>query len=155
MLFTCRNFTVERFCNILLIILVLGINRGTKTTSKLRENRPIRVYHVQGKFGTSTESHFNDSPITAKATFDHIHVGKLNSLLTSLQASHQKKMYELCGVDPQSQAAYELALQGMIRPAVSNIPLIYSIRCIEFKRPYFTIGKFNFFGTILQIFYVC
>jgi hypothetical protein len=91
--------------------------------------------------GKSTESHFYDSPTTAKATFDHVHLGKLNTLLSSLQASHQRKMYEMCGVNMQSQSAYELAIKGPIRPAVSNIPLIYSIRCIEFKRPFFTIGK--------------
>ena len=109
---------------------------------RIRDNRPIRVYHVTGKLGKSTESHFYDSPTTAKATFDHVHLGKLNSLLTSLQASHQRKMYEMCGVDMQSQSAYELAIKGPIRPAMSNIPLIYSIRCIEYKRPYFTLGNY-------------
>lgn len=59
-----------------------------------------------------------------------------------MQASHQKKMYEMCGVDLQSQAAYDLAVQGPIRPMVTNIPLIYGIRCIEFRRPYFKIGKY-------------
>lgn len=121
--------------------LVFGINRGAKLAGKIRNNRPIRVYHVTGKFGKSTESHFNDSPTTAKATFDHVHLGKINSLLSSLTASHQRKMYEMCGVDMQSQTAYELAVKGPIRPVASNIPLLYSIRCIEFKRPYFTIGE--------------
>jgi hypothetical protein len=120
---------------------VFGINRGAKFAKTLRDNRPIRVYHVTGKFGKSTETHFNDSPITAQATFDHIHVGKMNTLLSSLQASHQRKMFELCGVDPQSQAAYELAKRGPVRPANGTIPLIYSARCIEFKRPSFTIGE--------------
>ncbi|KAL7037445.1 hypothetical protein ACKWTF_009223 [Chironomus riparius] len=120
-------------------VMTFGLNRGAKMASRIRDNRPIRVYHVTGKLGKSTESHFYDSPTTAKATFDHVHLGKLNSLLTSLQASHQRKMYEMCGVDMQSQSAYELAIKGPIRPAISNIPLIYSIRCIEYKRPYFTL----------------
>lgn len=63
----------------------------------------------------------------------------MNSYLSSLQTSHQKKMYELSGVDPQSQDAYELAKMGPLRPIVRNVPLIYSMRCIEFNRPYFTI----------------
>lgn len=122
-------------------VMTFGINRGVKIASKIRNNKPIRVYHVTGKLGKSTESHFNDSPTTARASFEHVHLGKINSLLSSLQASHQRKMYEICGVDMQSQSAYELAVKGPIRPAVSNVPLIYSIRCIEFKRPYFTLGK--------------
>lgn len=124
-----------------LFYVVLGINHGIKTAYKLRENKPIRVYHVTGRFGRSTESHFNDSPVTVRASFEHVNLNKLNSLLSSLQASHQKKMFELCGVDIQTQAAFELAVQGPLRPTVSNIPLIYSLRCIDFKKPYFTIGE--------------
>lgn len=120
---------------------MLGINRGSKTAKLIRDTRPVRVYHVTGKFGKSTETHFSDSATTARATFDHIYDTKLNSCLASLQTSHQKKMFELCGVDLQSQAAFELAAQGPLRPIKSNVPLIYSMNCIEFKRPYFTIGQ--------------
>lgn len=96
---------------------------------------------MTGKFGSSTETHFNDSAVTVRASFDHVNLAKINSLLASLQASHQKKMFELCGVDVQSQTAYDLAVQGPLRPSVTNIPLIYSLRCIDLKRPYFIIGK--------------
>ena len=96
---------------------------------------------MTGRLGSSTETHFNDSAVTVRAEFDHVHMAKISSLLASLQASHQKKMFELCGVDVQSQTAYELAVQGPLRPTVSNIPLVYSLRCIDFRRPYFTIGK--------------
>lgn len=89
--------------------------------------------------GRSTETHFRDSPVTARATYSHVYPEKVSSLLSSMQASHQKKMFELCSVDLQSQAAYELAVKGLIRPAVSNIPLLYGIKCIDFKRPEFTI----------------
>ncbi|CAO1410188.1 unnamed protein product [Diamesa serratosioi] len=120
-------------------VLVLGINDGMRQCHKIRENRPIRVYHVTGRLGRSTETHFNDSPVTSRASYDHIYIDKMNRLLTSMQASHQKKMYEMCGVDLQSQAAYELAVQGPIRPADSKTPLIYGMRCIDFKKEYFTI----------------
>lgn len=56
-----------------------------------------------------------------------------------MQALHQRKMYDMCGVDLQSQAAYELACKGIIRPLLRNSPFIYGIRCIEFKRPEFTL----------------
>lgn len=99
------------------------------------------MYHVTGRFGSSTETHFNDSAVTVRASFDHINLAKINAFLASLQASHQKKMFELCGVDVQSQTAYELAVQGPLRPSVSSIPLVYSLRCIDLRRPYFTIGN--------------
>lgn len=119
---------------------VLGINKGTKQAFLLRKNRPIRVYHVTGRFGMATETNFNDSSTTIRASFNHVTMNKLNSLLASLQASHQKKMFELCGVEMQSEAAFELAIQGPLRPSVSNVPLVYSLRCIAFRKPYFTIG---------------
>lgn len=40
-----------------------------------------------------------------------------------------------------SQAGYELAIQGPIRPVDSKIPVIYGIKCVYFEPPYFTIGK--------------
>lgn len=120
---------------------VLGINRGKKTAFRIRDNRPIKVYHVTGRFGRATESHFNDSPVTIRATFDHISLNKINNYFASMESSHQKKMFELCGVNLQSQAAFELAVQGPLRPAVTNVPLLYSIRCIEYNRPFFTLGK--------------
>lgn len=48
-------------------------------------------------------------------------------------------MYELCGLDLQSQAAYELAIKGVIRPASNKQPVIYGIKVINFKRPEFTL----------------
>lgn len=47
----------------------------------------------------------------------------------------------MCGVDLQSQAAYELAVKGPLRPSQSDIPVVYSIKCVEFKPPEFTIGR--------------
>lgn len=48
-------------------------------------------------------------------------------------------MSSVCGVPIQSQAAYELAVQGPIRPASSKVPMVYSIKCIDFKPPEFTL----------------
>lgn len=48
-------------------------------------------------------------------------------------------MFELCGLDIQSQTAYELAVQGPVRPTDKNIPMIYNIKCIDFTSPEFTL----------------
>lgn len=55
--------------------------------------------------------------------------------------SSQLFCFRLCGVDIQSQTAYELAAKGPIRPLDSEIPVIYGIKCVEFNLPDFTIGK--------------
>ncbi|XP_001850528.2 mitochondrial mRNA pseudouridine synthase Trub2 [Culex quinquefasciatus] len=120
-------------------VLVLGINKGLSTVFRIQQNRPLRVYRITGFLGKATESHFGDSRVIAKATVDHIGSDKISRLLASMQASHQKKMFELCGVDMQSQAAYDLAVKGTIRPADNSQPMIYGIRLAEFRRPFFTI----------------
>lgn len=49
----------------------------------------------------------------------------------------------MAGIDMQSKLAYELAVQGPIRPANSKLPIIYGLKCIDFKGPEFTIGLYN------------
>ncbi|XP_058824112.1 pseudouridylate synthase TRUB2, mitochondrial [Topomyia yanbarensis] len=120
-------------------VMVLGINKGLNLAYRLQQNRPLRVYRITGFLGKATDSHFGDSRVIAKATIKHIGSDKISRLLASMQASHQKKMFELCGVDMQSQAAYELAARGTIRPTDKSQPMIYGIKLIEFRRPFFTI----------------
>lgn len=75
-----------------------------------------------------------------KASYSHVRPDKLAALLSSMQASHQKKMFELCGVELQSQTAYKLAVKGLIKPMNNNTsPVIYGIKCIELKQSEFVI----------------
>ncbi|XP_055548377.1 pseudouridylate synthase TRUB2, mitochondrial [Wyeomyia smithii] len=120
-------------------VLVLGINKGISMAYQIQQNRPLRVYRITGFLGKATESHFEGSRVTAKATVNHIGSDKIGRLLASMQASHQKKMFELCGIDIQSQAAYDMAVKGTIRPADNSQPMIYGIKLVEFRRPFFTI----------------
>lgn len=121
------------------MISVLGINRATNLVTRLHHGASIQTYQISGKFGKATESNFKDSLLTNRATYHHIFSGKLTSLVASMQASHQRQMFEMSGVDIQSQAAYELACKGPIRPSNRQNPTIYGIRCIEFNRPEFTL----------------
>lgn len=117
--------------------LVLGLNAGTKDTYNIGKNRLLRVYHVTGHLGIATENNFKNSRTVAKATFTHVWPDRITALAASIQASHQKKMFELSGVDMTSQTAYDLAVQGPIRPASNRLPVVYGIRCVHFQRPEF------------------
>lgn len=52
-------------------------------------------------------------------------------------------LFRLSGLDIQSQAAYDLAVKGPIRPADPNVPMIYTIKCINFEPPNFTLGEYQ------------
>lgn len=115
------------------------MNKFSKYSRNLRDKKFLRTFHVKGLLGSSKENYFWDSRITCKSKFNHVSEDRLSSICASLQASHQRKMYDLCGVDIQTQAGYELALKGTIRPESSDQPLIYGIKLIEFNPPNFTL----------------
>ncbi|XP_015596873.1 mitochondrial mRNA pseudouridine synthase Trub2 isoform X2 [Cephus cinctus] len=77
--------------------------------------------------------------IVEKSTYKHVRRHMIDKICASMQSSHQRKMFEQCGVDMESQAAFELAVQGPIRPATSKVPVLYSIKCIDFESPEFTL----------------
>ena len=118
---------------------VLSINDNNRLINCFQENKNIRVYHVSGVLGRATEDHFTTSRVTVRSSYGHVHRERMNGLLASIQASHQRKMFDLCGVDISSQAAFELASKGPIRPAEGAAPIVYGIKCISFDRPKFTL----------------
>ncbi|XP_026478925.1 mitochondrial mRNA pseudouridine synthase Trub2-like [Ctenocephalides felis] len=120
-------------------LLLLGVNSGCKLANLIYRNKPTRAYQITGKFGEATDNYFSTGKIVEKATYHRIRRSNIDSLLASMQASHQKKMFEQCGVDLESQAAYELAIKGPIRPAEYKLPVVYGLKCIDFSPPYFTI----------------
>ena len=118
---------------------VFGINKGLRQSMRIQRNRPVRAYHVTGRLGIATENYLPDTRVTLKANYRHVSADRVSALASSLQASHQRKMFELCGVDLQSQAAYEIACKGLIRPANKSQPVVYGIKLIDFQKPNFTL----------------
>lgn len=136
---------------------MVGLNDGTRTIQRIRNNRLIRVYHITGELGTSTESNFPESLIIARANYSHVWPDKMTAVLSSMQASHQKKMFELCGVHIQSNAAFEIAKRGLIRPTDNTLPVVYGIKCVQFDRPKFTVEihaineNVKYLGQLIQV----
>lgn len=120
-------------------VLIFGVRSGTKEAKFIRENRSTRAYRIQGVLGQTTDNCFKSGKVVERSTWKHVKRQNMERLLSAMQASHQKKMFELCGVDLQSQTAYDLAVQGLIRPANTKIPVIYGIKCVEFQGPEFTL----------------
>lgn len=118
---------------------MIGINRGTRRAFTLRNGSPVQTYHVTGRFGTQTESNFAGSLVTLKASYDHVRPGRLNALLATMQSQYQKSMFDVSGVDLQSEEAYELACKGLIRPKDATQYVIYGIKCINLVRNNFTV----------------
>jgi len=74
-----------------------------------------------------------------RSTYSHIRQASMDSLLASIQFSHQAISFRFSGIDMKSQAAYELASKGLVRPIGETKPIIYSIKCSKFSLPHFTL----------------
>jgi tRNA U55 pseudouridine synthase TruB len=74
-----------------------------------------------------------------KATFHKIKRPMIERILASSQASHQRLAFQSAGVPLDSQRAYELASEGMVRPSTTTDPVVYSLKLLDFDLPNFQI----------------
>lgn len=72
----------------------MGINRANAGLSKLKDSRPISVYQIKAQFGQATEDHWYDGKIWEKTTIAHLRKGVVDAVLSSIQASNQRNMFE-------------------------------------------------------------
>ncbi|XP_056644810.1 pseudouridylate synthase TRUB2, mitochondrial [Diorhabda sublineata] len=120
-------------------VLIFGLRAGTQFAKYIRENRSTRAYRISGTLGKATDNGFKSGKVVERSTWKFIKEFHIQKFLSTMQASHQQKIFEMYGLDMQSQLAYELAVKGPIRPANSKIPIIYGIKCIDFQAPNFTL----------------
>uniref|UniRef100_A0A1B6D0L3 Pseudouridine synthase II N-terminal domain-containing protein n=2 Tax=Clastoptera arizonana TaxID=38151 RepID=A0A1B6D0L3_9HEMI len=118
-------------------VFILGLGNGVNEANNLHKTRPVRTYHITGKLGLSTDDYFITGKVVEKSSFKHVRKDKIDRVTASFQASHQTKMFDMAGVEPSSQEAYELALNGFIRATDKSLPVLYGIKCIKFEPPNF------------------
>ncbi|XP_052579869.1 pseudouridylate synthase TRUB2, mitochondrial isoform X2 [Peromyscus californicus insignis] len=73
----------------------------------------------------------------ASGVLDHVTRERLDRILAIIQGSHQKALVMYSNLDLKSQEAYEMAVQGVIRPMNKSPMLISGIRCLHFAPPEF------------------
>ncbi|KAJ8734442.1 hypothetical protein PYW08_013692 [Mythimna loreyi] len=120
-------------------VLLLGINEGTRITYKINIGRPTRAFKVHGQLGKATDTYFWNGRTMERSTFRHITREKMDKVVANMQAAHQKTMFEQSGLQMNSQITYDLASQGLIRPADNKLPVIYGMKCVYFNPPNFTL----------------
>ena len=90
--------------------------------------------------GKSTNDFTSEGKVLEKSTFKHLTKSRLDKYLNQLEGASRTLMFKTIGVPLGSQAAYEIASKGMIRPSNRNtMPLIYSLKCVHFDPPHFTL----------------
>lgn len=121
------------------VVCSLG-NEGHEDLDIVRMAKFLRVYHVKGRLGYATDNYYPDGHFIERTTYRHINKGKMDKVCGAAQSGHQRLMFQYAGVNPKSQEAYELASQGLIRPADDNTPpILYGVKCIDFNPPDFVL----------------
>lgn len=72
----------------------MGLNNGTKMAHNLQHNYPIRTYHLHGQLGIMTKNMHIDGQVIEKGRFDFVRRENFDKLMSTIQASNQKKMFE-------------------------------------------------------------
>ncbi|NXT86033.1 TRUB2 synthase, partial [Zapornia atra] len=118
-------------------VFVLGIGHGNKLLNDLYDCHLTKVYTVSGLFGKATNDFSDTGKLIEKTTFDHITREKLERIVAVIQGANHKALLMHSNIDMKTQEAYELAVQGLIRPMGKSPPIITAIRCLQFTLPEF------------------
>ncbi|XP_059482423.1 pseudouridylate synthase TRUB2, mitochondrial-like [Neocloeon triangulifer] len=121
-------------------VMLLGINGGCRAVRKKNYFQLLRVYQIGVRLGLETNTGWYDEGMgVARAPFKHVPPQAINTVLSAYQASHMRTAFELAGVLPDSQEAFDLATQGLVKPKTDQGCVIYNARLLDFRPPDFTI----------------
>jgi hypothetical protein len=103
-----------------------------------------RQYLLKAELGIATDNSYKSGKVVEKSTFEHL-ISRpqiLDKALAGIRSSHQRDAFRQAGVNLQSQEAYELAVQGLVRPQAEHegYPLIYGLNCVNFRPPFLTLA---------------
>ncbi|XP_061195188.1 pseudouridylate synthase TRUB2, mitochondrial-like [Saccostrea echinata] len=100
----------------------------------------IRVYHLSGTLGWTTLDNTAGANKIKRHSYEHVGKSDMDKICGLAQNMHQWRMLNYAGVIPNSQEAYDLLKQGLVKPMNSlTPPLIYGVKCIKFEPPHFTL----------------
>ncbi|XP_066431506.1 pseudouridylate synthase TRUB2, mitochondrial [Eleutherodactylus coqui] len=120
-------------------VFVIGIGNGNKLLADMYDNHYTKDYTVSGVFGKATEEFSDAGKVIEKTTYNHITRDRLERVLAMIQGTNQKALIMHSRMDLKSQEAYEMAVQGNLRPMEKSPPLLLGVRCVEFSPPNFTL----------------
>ncbi|KAM4661989.1 pseudouridylate synthase TRUB2, mitochondrial isoform 1-T2 [Discoglossus pictus] len=120
-------------------VFLLALGHGNKLLTDMYHSHCTRDYTVRATFGKATDDFTDSGKVIEKTTYDHITRDKLERVLAVIQGSNQKALLMHSHIDLKTQEAYELAVEGQLRPMDKSPPIILGARCLEFSPPDFTL----------------
>ncbi|TRY78236.1 hypothetical protein TCAL_08967, partial [Tigriopus californicus] len=93
----------------------------------------IRTYRVEVQLGRGTRTGFADGPVQERSRNPFLRRSQVDRILATIQSNYQRDAFDFAQVRLDSQAAYELAARGPIRPQMDSHALIYHCKCVQFE----------------------
>ena len=119
---------------------IMGIGTKKGMLKSVAKANLLRVYQIEGVFGRATKDGTMYSNTIEQTTFKHVTLTKLERVLMGMQGGHRRNAFYSMNIHQQSQEAYEIAAQGLVRPMHSDGgTVIYGLKCIRFHPPDFTL----------------
>ncbi|XP_077987059.1 pseudouridylate synthase TRUB2, mitochondrial-like [Glandiceps talaboti] len=121
-------------------VMVMCIQGGINKRGLLYSAQFPSVYEIKGRLGMATDTFDESGKVLEKTTYNHVTREKIDRVVAAMTRVHQSAMSRFSGVDMQSQEAYELAVQGVLRPGMDTIPpTLMRMKCTEFTKPDFNL----------------
>lgn len=86
----CANYLAKDVSG----LMIYGINSGTKNIQKLQFSQLPSSYRIKGLLGQATDNYFYTGKIVERATYKFVKRKIIDQLCASMQAAHQKAMFE-------------------------------------------------------------
>nr|CAB3267289.1 probable tRNA pseudouridine synthase 2 [Phallusia mammillata] len=121
-------------------VLVVGLkDLGSDLIKRFDRAKLPRKYLAHGHLGLASLSATGETKIVERSTWQHVTADKIARILMHIQGTHRKASIRQTGVDLSTQKAYELALEGLLKPQQYCGPIILDLKLVEFKPPKFGI----------------
>lgn len=109
------------------------------SVSHLTKKNLLCAYELKGRLGFATDNHTILGEVREKARYQHVTKTRLDMLLSKVEGNHQEQMIQSLGVKMHTQEGYDLLSKGLVHPQLPTDMIIYSLKCIHFQPPDFTI----------------
>ena len=123
-------------------LVLVGVN-DPEIREQIRTLVLPRQYIMQIELGIATDNGFKDGKVVERSTWTHLKSRPqlLEKNLAQIRSSHQRDAFRQAGVNLRSKQAYQLAVQGLVRPTREHqgATLLYGLDCVHYSPPHISL----------------
>ena len=120
-----------------LIDFQIGVE-GFGTVNELRNLNLVKEYEITGRLGLATLNFNEEGKMIAESKYRFVTPHKIDMLCNKIVTANSRFRLRSMGAAMHTQEAYEFFAYGPLKPPTRGTdPILYMMRCVDFKAPYF------------------